>query len=155
MSIQQNQIVEAEAMPTVLVRPAEANDVEGIVRIDPSVQDDQARRALVDSAIGRGECWVAVDNQAVVGFGVMSHIFFDRGFVHLVYVDSAHRRRGAGTSLFDEFERQCRSTRIFTSANLSNLPMHAFLASRGYVLSGMVQDLDDGDPEMFFSKRIR
>jgi hypothetical protein len=64
---------------------------------------------------------------------------------------------GAGqpeTSLFDEFERQCRSNRIFTSANLSNLPMHAFLASRGYVLSGMVQDLDNGDPEMFFSKLL-
>jgi hypothetical protein len=25
---------------------------------------------------------------------------------------------------------------------------------RGYVLSGMVQDLDEGDPEMFYSKKL-
>ena len=142
-------------MIAVLVRPAEANDVEDIVRMDPSAQVDQARRALVHSAVQRGECWVAVDSEVPVGFGVMSHVFFDRGFISLVYVDAAHRRRGVGARLFDEFEGCCRSNRIFTSANLSNLAMQAFLASRGYVLSGMVQDLDDGDPEMFFSKRVR
>ncbi|MFZ3368796.1 MAG: hypothetical protein WA239_16910, partial [Candidatus Sulfotelmatobacter sp.] len=43
--------------------------------------------------------------------------------------------------LLDEFEAQCKSGRIFTSTNLSNVPMQAFLVSRGYVLSGLVQDL--------------
>ena len=123
--------------------------------MDRSVQGDQARRALVMSAISRGECWVAVNNEVLAGFGVMNHLFFERGFISLVYVDRAQRRRGVGTSLFDEFEHRCRSNRIFTSANLSNLPMQSFFVSRGKVLSGIVQDLDDGDPEMFYSKRLR
>jgi ribosomal protein S18 acetylase RimI-like enzyme len=142
-------------MPAVLVRPAEASDVDSILHMDSSAQCDQARRSLVQSAVGRGECWIAIDNQVPVGFGIMSYVFFDRGFVSLVYVDSTQRRRGVGTCLFDEFEGRCRSNRISTSANLSNRISQAFLVSRGYILSGMVQDLDEGDPEMFFSKRLR
>jgi hypothetical protein len=83
-------------MPTVLVRPAEVNDVERILAMDPSDQVAQSRRHSIRSAAGRGECWVVVHNETVVAFGVMSHVFFDRGFISLVYVDSAHRRRAAG-----------------------------------------------------------
>ena len=142
-------------MPVVMVRPAVSADIEQILRMDSSVQVDQSRRALIQSAVDRGECLVAVNNGILLGYGVMNYAFFDRGFVWLVYVDAAQRRRGVGSRLFDEFERRCRSSRIFTSANLSNLPMQGFLASRGYVLSGMIQDLDEGDPEMFYSKRLR
>lgn len=138
-----------------LVRLAEAGDFERILRMDSSAQVGPSRRTLVENAVSCGQCWVAINDEALAGFGVMSYIFFDRGFVSLVYVDSARRRRGVATSLFDEFERRCRSGRIFTSANLSNLPMQSFLVARGYVLSGVVQDLDDGDPEMFYSKSLR
>jgi GNAT superfamily N-acetyltransferase len=142
-------------MPTVMVRPAVSADVEQIVRMDSSVQVDQSKRPLVQSAVDRNECLVAVNDGILVGYGVMNYAFFDRGFVLRVYVDAAQRRRGVGSRLFDEFESRCRSSRIFTSANLSNLSMQGFLASRGYVLSGMIQDLDEGDPEMFYSKRLR
>jgi hypothetical protein len=33
--------------------------------------------------------------------------------------------------------------------------MLVFPVERGYVLSGVVQDLDDGDPEIFYSKNLR
>jgi hypothetical protein len=33
--------------------------------------------------------------------------------------------------------------------------MQALLASRQYVLSGVVQDLDERDSELFYSKRLR
>jgi GNAT superfamily N-acetyltransferase len=90
-----------------------------------------------------------------VGYSIRNDGFFDRGFVSLVYVGPTHRRRGVGSRLFDEFESQCRSYRLFTSTNLSNLPMHGFLASRRYTLSGVIQDIDEGDPEMLYSKRLR
>ena len=85
----------------------------------------------------------------------MNHGFFERGFVALIYVVPTHRRHKIGCDLFAECESRCKSTRIFTSTNESNLPMQLFLASRGYVLSGRVQDLDEGDPELFHSKRLR
>jgi GNAT superfamily N-acetyltransferase len=141
-------------MGLVTVRSAVSTDIEHIVRIDSCARADETRRTLIESGIARAECLVAFDDELPVGYGVMSHLFFNRGFVSLIYVDAAHRRQRVATRLFDEFERRCRSNRIFTSTNLSNLTMQGLLASRGYGLSGMVQDLDEGDPEMFYSKKL-
>jgi GNAT superfamily N-acetyltransferase len=140
---------------SVIVRPAADTDIEQIVRVDSPLEIKLPRRVSVQNAVGQGECFVALDEGILVGYGIMNHGFFECGFVSLVYVDPAHRRHGVGSRLFDEFESRCRSSRIFTSTNLSNLPMHGFLASRFYTLSGVVQDIDEGDPEMFYSKRLR
>ena len=139
-------------MPAVVVRPVVRADIERILEMDPSALAE-ARHALVQSAVGRSECLVAVESGTVVGYGVMNHQFFERGFVSLIYVETTQRRRRVSSSFFDEFERK--SDRLFTSANISNLPMQQFLVSRGYVLSGVVQDLDKDDPEIFYSKKVR
>jgi ribosomal protein S18 acetylase RimI-like enzyme len=138
-----------------MVRPAVRTDIDQILRLDSSAEVGNSRRTVVRSAIDRGECLVALNNEMVVAYALMNHGFFERGFVSLIYVDPTHRRHKIGSSLFDECESRCKSTRIFTSTNQSNLPMQGFLVSRGYVLSGKVQDLDEGDPELFYSKRLR
>jgi GNAT superfamily N-acetyltransferase len=140
---------------SIIVRPAADTDIEQIVRVHWPLEIKLSRRVSLQNAVGQGECFVTLDDGILVGYGIMNHRFFDCGFVSLVYVDPAHRRRGVASRLFDEFESRCRSSRIFTSTNLSNLPMHGFLASRCYTLSGVVQDIDEGDPEMFYSKRLR
>jgi len=137
---------------SVVVRPAADADIQQIVRVDSPLEIKLSRRVSVQNAVGQGECFVALDDRILVGYGIMNHGFFGCGFVSLVYVDPAHRRRGVGSRLFDEFESRCRSSRIFTSTNPSNLPMHRFLASRCYTLSGVVQDIDEGDPEMFIAR---
>jgi GNAT superfamily N-acetyltransferase len=142
-------------MVTMIVRLAASTDIDPILRMDSSTPIDQSRRARVHSAVDRSECFVASMNGVLAGYGAIDYGFFGRGFVSLVYVDAAHRRRGVGSRLFDEFERRCTSSRIFTSTNLSNLPMQTFLVSRRYVLSGVVHHLDEGDPEMFYSKQLR
>jgi len=60
--------------------------------------------------------WLAPEEQSIkanilswstiefVGYGVIKHGFFSRGFVSLIYVDTADRRRLMGSGLFDEFE---------------------------------------------------
>ena len=136
----------------LVVRLGTKSDIEQILAIDPSAE---SRRAFIHSAVDHAECLIAGENSTLLGYGVMNHGFFDRGFVHLIYVATTHRRVGVASRLFDEFEGRCRSTRIFTSTNLSNLPMQSFLASRGYVLSGVIQGLDEGDPELFYSKTLR
>jgi hypothetical protein len=40
--------------------------------------------------------------------------------------------------------------KLFTSTNRSNLPMQALLAKLGFVQCGEVNELDPGDPELFF-----
>jgi len=143
------------ATAIVAVRQAVASDIELILRIDSQAPIDQSRRALVNSAVDRGECFIALQDGFVIGYAVMNYLFFDRGFVPLIHVDTNHRRRKVGSRLFDELEERCRTSRIFTSMNLSNLPMLRFLSARGYVLSGIVQDLDENDPELLYSKKLR
>src|SRR4029077_15200029 len=106
-----------------MVRLAVSSDIDQILRIDSSAQVDESRQTAVRGAVDRGECVVAVNNGILVGYAVMNHAFFDRGFVSLIYIDSAHGSRKVGSILFDEVETRCMSTRFFTSANLSNLPM--------------------------------
>ena len=38
--------------------------------------------------------------------------------------------------------------KVFSSTNLSNAPMHALFSKLGWKVSGMVDDLDPGDPEV-------
>jgi GNAT superfamily N-acetyltransferase len=142
-------------MGLVTIRPAVLTDLEHISRMDAQARVDQSRRAAIEGGICRGECLLALHGATPIGYGVMNHEFFDHGFVWLIYVEESHRRRHIATCLFGEFERRCKTNRIFTSANLSNLAMQALLTARGYTLSGIVQDLDPGDPEIFYSKRLR
>jgi GNAT superfamily N-acetyltransferase len=139
----------------VNVRLANTTDIEQILAIDPSASGEKSRLVFIKSAVENHESFVAEGDGIIVGYGVMNYAFFSHGFVPLIYVDTAHRRSRVGSALFDRFEGQCRTTRIFTSTNLSNLPMQAFLASRGYDLSGLVQYLDENDPELFYSKKVR
>ena len=90
----------------------------------------------------------------LLGYAILNYSFFRRGFVPLVYVHPSHRRKGVAGQLFDYLEAHCRSERIFTSTNLSNAAMHALLANRGYLRSGIIQHLDEGDPEIFYSKQL-
>lgn len=45
------------------------------------------------------------------------------------------------------------STTVFTSTNESNAPMQALPAAEGWELSGKLDGLDDGDPELVYYLR--
>jgi GNAT superfamily N-acetyltransferase len=115
---------------------------------------DPARRDRIDAAIARSRCWAAELDGRVVGYAIVSREFFERDFIELLVVDAAHRRRGAGDCLLSAIERAVRGDRLFTSTNESNAPMRALLAKRGWLPSGRIENLDDGDPELVFVKLV-
>jgi hypothetical protein len=51
-------------------------------------------------------------------------------------------------------ERICPSEKLFTSTNESNMPMQRLCEKLGFVRSGWIDNLDDGDPEIIFFKRL-
>ena len=137
---------------SVVVRRAQPADLEFIANIQDRMR---LTIAALERSIELSECIVAESQGHIAGYGCMNHGFFGRGYVSLVYVASERRRRGIGNRLFETFEAECTSERIFTSTNLSNLPMQCLLQARNYVLSGVVEHLDPGDPELFYSKQVR
>jgi len=81
-------------------------------------------QARIREAIEEQSCFV-VDRPVPVAYAMMDHRFFGRAFVWMIYVAASHRRRGIGTELLTALETRCVSDRIFTSTNVSNVPMQA------------------------------
>jgi ribosomal protein S18 acetylase RimI-like enzyme len=138
----------------ISVRPAAAEDVEAICAFDLVAKRENRRREFVRRAVSSGTCHVAVDGEDVVGYGVLSYTFYDNGHIDMLYVHSGHRRRGVGAALLRQLESSCQTPKLFTSTNLSNLPMQSLLARSGYALSGVIHNLDEADPEIVYFKRL-
>ena len=137
------------------IRPANALDIEALSAIDGLAQAGSPRRDFITRSVANGRCSVLVSaNSQAAGYGVLEYTFFENGFVSMLYVDPAHRRQGAGLLLLRHLDGLCQTPKLFTSSNLSNLPMQALLAKAGYRLSGVIHDLDPDDPELVYVKYL-
>lgn len=140
----------------ITIRTAQPDDIEALCAMDHVAQAEAERGEFIRRAVENGECRVAAAEDGILlGYAVMDYSFFTLGFVELLYIHPAQRRRGVGAALMRHLEQDCHSEKLFTSTNLSNLPMQALLAQLGYRLSGVVHDLDEGDPELFYVKYLR
>jgi GNAT superfamily N-acetyltransferase len=137
------------------VRPAAVRDVPALCAMDALARQDESRRALIARAVEAGHAYVIEAQQQVIGYAVLDTSFFGQGFVSLLYIHPEHRRRGAGFRLMQYLEQVCPTPKLFTSTNLSNLPMQALLAKLGYILSGIIHHLDENDPELVYVKYLR
>jgi len=144
----------AQQATETTVRPGKESDLDGIRAVDPHLERVEWRTQLVRSALSRGSCLVCLEDDRVVGYGVLEHSFFGRGFVPAVYVQEERRRHGIATLLFDGLEARCRTDDLFTSTNESNEPMRALLKKRGYSESGVIENLDPNDKELVFVKNL-
>ena len=97
---------------------------------------------------------MAEEDAAVLAYAVLDYSFYGHGFVSMLYVAEAARRRGIGRMLMREVEVQCETVKLFTSTNESNAPMRGLLATLGYVPSGVIQNLDPGDPELVYFRDL-
>lgn len=97
---------------------------------------------------------VAVLGTRIVGYAAMAPTFFERAFVSLLSVHPEHRRQGVATALMKAMESRCQGEKLFTSTNLSNQPIQALLGKIGYRLCGIVEEMDEGDPELIFVRRL-
>lgn len=138
----------------ISIRPAIECDIDALFSLDLIACQETERREFIRREVASGNCFVAVMNETVIGYGVLNYTFYNNGCVDMLYVDSDHRRCGAGAALLKHIESRCKTPKLFTSTNLSNLPMQSLLAKLDYVLSGVIHNLDEGDPEIVYFKRL-
>jgi GNAT superfamily N-acetyltransferase len=138
--------------PQHAIRPAVADDLEAIFRADPSaVGGDTDRAELLRLSVDLGECQLYVDDDGLAGLMVLTPAhFFGRDFIELLRVVPERRRSGVGRALLRAALAGPGTARLFTSTNQSNQPMRSLLAAEGWSLSGELDGLDDGDPELVF-----
>jgi GNAT superfamily N-acetyltransferase len=139
----------------ISIRTANESDVEALCSLDLIARSENARREFIRRSVASGTCYVAVAENEVIGYGVLNYTFFNNGNIDMLFVHSNHRRRGAAAALLRHLESLCETPKLFICTNLSNLAMHSLLAKLEYVFSGMIHNLDEGDPEVVYFKRLR
>lgn len=136
------------------MRPATAVDLPALYELDHIARSDAARRAFIARAVAEGRAWVVVVAGQVCGYGVIRHDFYSHSFLELVYMTADQRGQGLGPALIRFLETQSRSADFFTSTNQSNRHMQYVLEKLGYQRSGVIHNLDPGDPELVFVKHL-
>jgi ribosomal protein S18 acetylase RimI-like enzyme len=138
----------------IVIRPASIADLAGIFQIDPLAESSRERRESIRSVVTAGRCHIA-EKGVVLGFALLDYSFYGNGFISLLVVSPDRRRQGVASVLLRHLESICTTSKIFTSTNESNLPMQALLEKLGYLPSGIIYGLDEGDPELVFRKILK
>ena len=96
--------------------------------------------------------WIAEEKATVLGFIVVNRSFFGQSFIHLICVSPHMRRKGLAKSLVSHVESLHSSHKLFTSTNASNLGAQKLFERMGFIRSGVIENLDGGDPEYVYFK---
>ncbi|MBO0929644.1 GNAT family N-acetyltransferase [Fibrella aquatilis] len=127
------------------IRKAVAADFSAIDEFDMFAGDRQEE-------ISRGECFVAVDNEVVVGYLTTARTFYQCPFIAYVQVRDEAQGRGIGTALLTFAEARWPFEKIYTSTEADNLPMLHLLQKRGYAAAGEILFIQN-EPELVFCLR--
>ncbi|MGE7978929.1 GNAT family N-acetyltransferase [Psychrobacillus sp. NPDC093200] len=131
---------------------SQLNDIDEIVNIDREVTGSDSRRKYIRKAIEEERCIVVKNEFSIVGFLIFDTHFFDCSFISLIIVKSTERRKGYATSLLEYFISISPTKKIFSSTNQSNKRMQEVFKVNGFIQSGFVENLDEGDPEIIYFK---
>ena len=104
------------------------SDIDQICSVDTIAQHSAHRQAFIRRSVAAATCYVA-QAESIAGYAVLEYSFYEYGFVSMLVVHVDWRRRGVGTALMEYLESVCRTDKLFTSTNLSNLPMQSLLAN--------------------------
>jgi ribosomal protein S18 acetylase RimI-like enzyme len=138
-----------------LIRQATPDDVHALIELDSYATAHSSRRVFINDAVIRQQCLIATEAGQCAGYLVLTHDFFNHGFVALVVVSAEHQRQGIALRLLAAAEAACKTAKLFASTNVSNTASQAMLARAGFVPSGRIENLDEDDSELVYVKFIR
>ena len=145
-------------MRNIGLRKATVKDKEIVVGFDIRLNKYEHikfnREEKISKAILDDECFIILAGKEEVGFVIFDYRFFDQGWIELIIIDEKHRGKGIGGKTFDLICEQCKSDKIFTSTNSSNIQMQKALSKADFAFAGEINGLDDGDPERFYFKLV-
>ena len=136
------------------IRDATSSDLDAMYAVDHMATEEGSRRQHIRDWVASGQAIVAVVDGEICGYAALEYTFFGCGFITMLMVRKESRRKGVATALVTQLHERCETEKLFTSTNESNKPMQAFMQAMSYEPSGTVYNLDEGDPELFYLKRI-
>ena len=137
------------------IRLAQGTDAGALCTLHQAPRHDSSRVAFIERSIAGRACYVATADEMLIGYSVLEYSFYENGFVSVLYVHPDYRRQGKGLALMLHMETVCRTAKLFTSTNESNLAMQSLLSKLCYLPSGIIHNLDEGDPELVYFKHLK
>ena len=134
----------------MLIRLATETDAPSLIALDTVAAREPKRAAQIRTWCDQAVCYIAWEQGVAMGYGVLTYHFFGCGFIEMLMVGEHCRRRGVGLALIAALKSRCQHPKLFTSTNRSNQPMQRLLLNAGFIASGQIENLDDGDPEQIF-----
>ena len=136
-------------------RKATNNDLDAILELEAMlVRKTEDDTELIKRSIAAGECLVALIEDKVVGAAILNYTFYHQGWIDLLNVNPEYRQRGVATALIHRMEELCTTPKFFTTTNESNIPAQKTYEANGFVRSGYIENLDEGDPEVIYFKQL-
>lgn len=125
--------------------------------LDTIVSRDPSRASQIANWCKHNECYILedADTNIAQAYGVLNYHFFGCGFIEMVMVGEHERRQGLGRALIGVLEAKCDNAKLFSSTNESNVAMRRLLEQQGFIQSGRIENLDEGDPEVVYFKGLR
>ena len=136
------------------IRRAHHGDLIAMAACDPLASAGGSRRAWLEESLELAICLVTEGAEGMAGFLVLERRFFGHAFVSLLVVHPEARRRGHAIALLAAAEGLCRTDKLFTSTNVSNLAAQELFLRTGFQPSGTITNLDEGDDDLVFCKAV-
>ncbi len=135
---------------TLHIREAMPADVPALIALDSVAAHEPRRARQISDWQASGGVHVAERAGQLAGYLVIHHHFFGEAFVEMLMVPREQRNQGVGAALLRHAIALQGQGKLFTSTNASNTGMQRLLATSGFIDSGIVHGLDEGDPELVY-----
>ena len=131
---------------------ANMTHLDEIAHVDSEVIGNTSRRNFIKDSIEREQCIIVQEANDIVGFLTYDTNFFDCSFISLMMVSPSKRRKGYASLLLAYMINHSPTAKVFSSTNCSNVMMQKVFEANGFIQSGKIENLDEGDPEIIFFK---
>lgn len=130
-------------------------DKDSLIAIDGRLAKDPTRLRFALESIARSDLFLARVSEKPAGYVIFNTGFWgEYTFIWSLFTSPEFRKKGVATSLIHHIESICETPKLFISTNQSNLRMQHLLDKLGFLKTGVVENFDEGDPEIFYFKKI-
>jgi hypothetical protein len=135
------------------IKLANQNDVQDVITLDREMIGHNLRKKQIETAIQHERCLVIHEQSELAGFLLYHTEFFECCFVSLLMIKPSFQRKGLAKALLMSMDKFSPTNKIFSSTNQSNEVMHNVFERCGYIKSGIIENLDEDDPEIIYLKK--
>jgi RimJ/RimL family protein N-acetyltransferase len=123
-----------------VLREAKIKDKSLVVALDYAHDKDEhiklKREEKIIKAISDEECFIILADNKEVGIIIFDYLFFDQGWIELIIIEEKYRGKGIGGRAIELICKKCKTNKVFTSTNSSNIQMQKVLTKIGFTFAG-------------------